>query len=438
MKRIFKIVPVVLLIATGAFITVHFLAGPDGNGPWKRTRTEMYRFSIYHKRGTIYDCHGTVLAYSGYVYEIGIDCTRLDEKDWEEGSRDLAPCLAGLFPEHDATGWLQELQKGRAEGSTYLPIAWRASEETAEQVRTFPIFESPRSGGILARRIDRLYPYGILARATVGFAHADSVRIGLERRFDRILSETHGLQVVKSGMRRGEIVSKTVEMDPGRDGMDLHTTLSVPLQAKADSVLRDVFRKNRHVASGVLVLMESGGAVRAVVNLTRTDDGHVFEIIDEDIQRTACLPFDPPVSSVSEEDSCEPPVSPLKVLAWWNAMAFRGRMVDPYLVEEISDQGGSSVRHDPVRTQMIPEDVADSLAHRFIQGAGNGSGETAANRSQRIAGASGVRRSTVTYCGFSSAGGQGWSVVCALRFSRMDSRSAVLPESAARAILCTP
>ena len=260
-------------------------------------------------RGNIIDCKGRLLAMSYPVYDIHMDCSvRLGEfakmRDreaaakkeaaWMEEAGKLAEALAATFPGKTAEQYYSLLKEGRSKGRKYVPIARGIDRSTMLKVKQFPLFrEGANKGGYIEQqRFVRKYPYGRLARRTIGFVRDNSAavantHIGLEGRFDAVLHGKDGRECLRM-TDYGSVRDFDSAYVKAVDGLDLRTTIDIDMQELADRALRAEIDSLADIDGGCLVLMEvKTGAIRAMVNLQRDPSrgGALEEITNHAIGR---------------------------------------------------------------------------------------------------------------------------------------------------------
>lgn len=248
--------------------------------------------TVHGKRGNIIDSNGAILAYEDSTYTVYLDCLAYldathDLSAWHWYVSELAESLAGMFPQRDTAGWYQYVSDGYESRERCLPIAQKLSKEDAETVRQFPLFRSSPSygGGHIEVRYLRKNPYGQIGLNTIGTIYADTIKTGLEKGFDTILSGSDGTEIVRTGEYEGQVIQDVDCIVKAQNGMDIHTTLAVRLQTVSDSLLRCVMESNNHIESGCFLLMDvRTGALRAMVNLSRTEKG-IEEVRNDAIRR---------------------------------------------------------------------------------------------------------------------------------------------------------
>lgn len=263
------------------------------------------------ERGDIYDCKGRLLAMSCPNYVLHMDCTvqkshfehmkdrekgaRL-ESEWRAKARDLSVELGKLFPEKKAKDYYNMIIQGREKGSKYLAIGEPVDRKTRNRILEFPLWrEGAYKGGLIIENDNiRVYPYGKLARRTIGFIRSNksgvsNTHIGLEGHYDALLHGKEGIEwqrLTDNGKVRDFDSTYCVVVN----GEDLHTTLDIDYQEIADRALRIGIEGEADVEGGCLVMMEvKTGDIKVMVNLSRdkTSGGSFEEISNMSIGRKA-------------------------------------------------------------------------------------------------------------------------------------------------------
>lgn len=244
-------------------------------------------------RGNIIDSEGRLLALSCPIYQFYMDCTvrkqentEEQEKEWLAKAKELSAGLSEIFGDRTADQYYNLIRDGRKNNRRYMRIGHRVEYDTYRKVLELPLFREGRyaSGMIVEQENIRKYPYGKLARRTIGFVRDNKVQvsnthIGLEGKFDYLL---HGQEGVEWFRRTdyGRIRDNDSVYTKAIDGQDLITTLNIDYQDIADKALRERIEGEDDLEGGCLVLMEvKTGAIRAMVNLQRDKDTGTFEEI---------------------------------------------------------------------------------------------------------------------------------------------------------------
>lgn len=244
-------------------------------------------------RGNILDAEGRLLAISCPIYQFYMDCTVLKdtntpekEKEWLGKARELADGLAAEFPEKSADQYYNLIRDSRAAGKKYVKIGRPVDRNAYNRIIELPLFREGRyrSGMIVEQENIRQYPYGKLARRTIGFvrnnkSQVTNTHIGLEGKFDYILHGQEGREWMRV-TDYGRVRNTDSAYVRAVDGNDLRITLNIDYQDIADRALREQISEEPDLEGACLVLMEvKTGAIRAMVNLVREDGSGPFEEI---------------------------------------------------------------------------------------------------------------------------------------------------------------
>ena len=244
-------------------------------------------------RGNILDAEGRLLAISCPTYQFYMDCTVLKdtntpekEQAWLEKARELSKGLAAEFPERNADQYYKLIKDSRAAGKKYVRIGRPVDRNAYNRIIELPLFREGRynSGMIVEQENIRQYPYGKLARRTIGFVRNNkstvaNTHIGLEGKFDYVLHGQEGREWMRV-TDYGRVRNSDSAYVKAVDGKDLRITLNIDYQDIADKALREQITEEPDLEGACLVLMEtSTGAIRAMVNLVREDSTGPFEEI---------------------------------------------------------------------------------------------------------------------------------------------------------------
>ncbi len=275
--------------------------------PRRETRT------LEPVRGDIIDCNGRLLAMSYPVYDLHMDCTvrkaefaglsdresaKAKEQEWLGKARSLSEGLAEVLPGKTADQYYSTIKNGRDSNRKYISIARRVDRSTLEKIQALPLFRegSNKGGLIVEQRFIRKYPYGQLARRTIGFVRDNSstvakTHIGLEGKFDAVLHGTDGREYLRE-TDYGSVRDFDSTYTRAVDGKDLRTTINIDFQNLADQALHRQIDTLPDIEGACLVLMEvKTGAIRAMVNLQRDPSrGNSFEEITNHAIGRKCEP----------------------------------------------------------------------------------------------------------------------------------------------------
>ena len=269
---------------------------------WTQVASRLKRDSVVVKpnRGNILSCDGQLMASSIPEYKLYMDfqagaedSIRKHKRDsiWEANIDTICYELNQIFPQRSAAEFKANLLEGKHKvqkngtvGARHWDI-WprRVDYNTFCEVHNLPIFkERTYKGGFHWETYNsRRRPFGTLARRTIGemFGAKDSAKNGLELSLDTLLRGKNGL------MHRRKILSKYLDIPvlSPEDGVDVVTTIDVGMQDLAERALVDEL-KEINGEMGVAILMEvKTGDVKAIVNMTRGQDGNYYEMVNNAI-----------------------------------------------------------------------------------------------------------------------------------------------------------
>ncbi|MBQ8008030.1 MAG: transpeptidase family protein [Bacteroidaceae bacterium] len=244
-------------------------------------------------RGNILSSDGKLLASSLPEYRLYMDFMVSDpdenrrakeqaNKDslFDANLNDICEGLHRIFPDRSAAAFKQHLQNGRKRKSRYYQIyPRRVSYIQYKEVQQLPFFNLGRnkSGLMGVASNNRKRPFGSLAQRTIGDVYADTAlgaKNGIELAFDTLLKGQKGVT------HRQKVMNKYLnitDIEPV-DGADIITTIDVDMQDICEKALVDKLQELNAMV-GVVVLMEvKTGEVKAIVNMTRGNDGKYYEM----------------------------------------------------------------------------------------------------------------------------------------------------------------
>lgn len=234
------------------------------------------------RRGEILDVNYTPLLTSVSFYNIHMDPTVIDQKTFDEEVTDLARGLAGIYPSMSPREWEMHIRIQRERGNRYVLICRKATSEERRRLRKLPIFNKGRmKGGLIDtdESIMRKRPHNELLKRTLGYyqnQNGKELRVGLEGAYNEYLAGEEGEEIeqkISTGWKKtGQIVKEAVE------GADIVTSIDKEIQEVAHSELMQQLKTN-NANSGCAVVMDvRTGFVKAIVNLTKANDGEYYEL----------------------------------------------------------------------------------------------------------------------------------------------------------------
>lgn len=261
---------------------------------WNAVSNRFVTDSIIIKpvRGNILTADGKVLSASIPVYELWLDLrvggTDSIQKAKTLAFRDslfynnidsIADGLARIFPDWTAERFKKHLLDGKKSNRWALRVyPKKATYMQYKECKKLPLFrESSFKGGFHGdEEMLRSRPYDKLAFRTIGdLRSADSAKFGLEFYYDSILRGKPGIKH-RTNVRNERL--NFIDQE-AVNGNDIVTTLDIALQDFAEQTLRKKLMELSGTEQGVAVVMEvATGDVKAIVNLSRANDGNFYEM----------------------------------------------------------------------------------------------------------------------------------------------------------------
>lgn len=254
--------------------------------------------TILPERGDILACDGSVLATNLTYYTLRMDfgSSRFMKKEFLESLDSLCDTLAANYPHYTRKEW-----KKRLEAQVNVPDSVRSrrhnftllrnlSHAQVQAVKKYPFFRrSPnrnRTGLTVEGRARRCYPYGDMARLSVGFVserpdgqvHGGA---GLEYALDSLLYGTPG---TARHVPLTRAITNWVDVPPV-PGYTLTTTIDVGMQDIVENELNNML-VTTEADWGTAILMEvATGDIKAISNLERdTISGKYIEAMNRALQ----------------------------------------------------------------------------------------------------------------------------------------------------------
>jgi len=240
--------------------------------------------------GQILDANRTPLVTSVSKFDIHMDPMVPSEEDFNKNITDLSRELSKLFPDMSSREYENHIRQGRARKSRYLLIKKKVTNEERRKLREFPIFKLGRyKGGLIDtdETIIRKLPHGQLLKRTLGYFQPRSnrdgkeLRVGIEGAFHEYLVGEAGEEMeqkISTGWKKtGQIVKDAVE------GADVVTSIDKEIQEVAHTELYRQLKDQGAKSGSVIVMDVKTGFVKAIVNLSRAEDGEYYELYNHAI-----------------------------------------------------------------------------------------------------------------------------------------------------------
>jgi len=267
-------------ILIGKLIHLQFYSNTEGLGIAPETLVK--NVVLEPSRGDIYAADGNILATSVARYALHWDAVTVSEPLFQQYKKALADSLSSLTA-RESSSVLSQLETARKKKNRYWLVAKDISYSTYQRYKNFPLFNrgAYKGGLIVEQELKREHPLGKIAERTIGYEKLDKdgtyFRVGLEGAFSQYLRGDSGLRL-KQKIANGQWkpISDSNEKEPTQ-GYDLRTTLDVNIQDIAHNALLSQLEAYDADHGTVVVMEVQTGAVKAIANLGRTEEGKYFE-----------------------------------------------------------------------------------------------------------------------------------------------------------------
>ncbi len=235
-------------------------------------------FEIEAARGNIYSNDGSLLATSVPEYELRMDMIAggiLKDEVFNGKVDSLAMKLSAFFGNRSAKDFERYLRKARQEKSRSLLIKKNVSYNDLKIIKTFPLFNLGRHGGLIAtQKNKRILPFKDLARRTIGYANENVKNpVGLEGAYGNYINGESGKQLMQRVSGGFWVpVNSDAEIAP-KDGADVISTIDINMQDLAQNALRKGLERSKAHHGAVIVMEVATGEIRAIANYTRESEG---------------------------------------------------------------------------------------------------------------------------------------------------------------------
>lgn len=273
----FLIVTLFVMVVIYRLVDIQFVEGEH----WRQRAEEMsfdYK-TIEATRGNIYANNEELLATSLPFYRLAFDPSLVSNDIFKSNIDSLSHLLSIHFRDYSSDHYKKKISEARQSRSRYLILNRKLINYQGKQkMSEWPIFRlGQMTGGVIFERTDERHrPFRSLAQRTIGY-YNDNVGVGIERSFNEYLAgkDGEGLFQRMAG-NNWKPVNTYADIRP-EDGFDVQTTIDVNLQDVAQSALLKAVTRFK-ASYGSVVLMEvKTGEIRAISNLTRTEQGTYAE-----------------------------------------------------------------------------------------------------------------------------------------------------------------
>lgn len=244
-------------------------------------------------RGDILADDGSILATNLYYYNIRIDFTpqKFMIREYAQSLDSLADTLAKYYPVRNVDQWKarlkQPLNLPKTKRSNSFLLLKEVTSDQAKQIKDFPYFRRSknryRTGLVEEKVLKRKYPYGDMAKLSIGYLSELNGRVqgaaGLERALDHLLYGIPGK--AKKVMFTNRVGLWTIE-EPV-PGYTVKSTINVTMQDILETELEKMLVASEAEWGTALLMEVSTGDIKAISNLeldSAKGRGHYHEAMN--------------------------------------------------------------------------------------------------------------------------------------------------------------
>lgn len=230
--------------------------------------------SLAPARGNLYATDGTILATTVMRYDVFIDFKTIRDTIYKNNIAALSDSMSKMFGK-PRSHYRQLFDKQRKKKNQYYSLAKNLDFDQYDRLRNFPIFNRGKNKGgfIVDRKYKRELATTEIGAGTIGIDD-ERGKGGLEGAFSKYLSGKKGFRTEQRiSSNQWKPIDYWNSQEPV-DGDDVYVTLDLRIQDIATTALEKSLIEY-DAKNGCVVVMEvETGKVRAMVNLTKTDNGY--------------------------------------------------------------------------------------------------------------------------------------------------------------------
>ena len=283
LNRLYLVVGILILVFFGILFKIAYIQFVKGEH-YKAIVTEqnIKLITVKARRGNIYADDGSLLATSVAKYDVAIDPTAINQRNFKEDIDVLIDALSDSiyrnFGSRHKYYYADKIRKLRDKNKMYLRLKSNLSYDDFQKIKSFPILSRGRfKGGLIyTERMVREHPLGKLAERTVG-GTKEITSVGLEGAYARYLSGVDGKVLsVRLQKNAWKPLTSHNERDP-KDGADIYSTIDVHIQDVSHFALLRQLERFEADHGSVVVMEVNTGKIKAIVNLARNSKGKYYE-----------------------------------------------------------------------------------------------------------------------------------------------------------------
>lgn len=250
-------------------------------------------------RGNILAENGTVLATSLPFYKIALDPMLLDTTkfvSFDDSLRVLSYNMFNLIGREEAAKdttlgidsmfYYRRVREAMRKKDRHIYLSkHNLNYKEFEKAKNWPILNRKRKdgGAMTVEKLQnkRFYPYGDMARATLGNVAADTTGVrGIEFSYNQDLRGKDGYFLAQKIAGGSYVPLQDYSDSDSEDGLDVMTTLDVDIQDIAERALMNGVISNNAKAGTAIVMEVATGKIKAIANYPETYNYAIANLIE--------------------------------------------------------------------------------------------------------------------------------------------------------------
>ncbi|MEE2699862.1 MAG: penicillin-binding protein [Bacteroidota bacterium] len=235
--------------------------------------------NVQAPRGNIFSDDESLLAISMPLYDLHIDFKTIHADTFQKYITQLTIELASFFEDKTALEYELLFRHQKKKKSQYFLLKKNVTYNEIKQIKAFPLFNKGQHQGglIFERKENREKPFKLLAKRTIGSVRKDIKPIGIEGAYNQTLKGKDGKKLVQRISKKHFLpISSSANILP-KAGDDVISTINIDLQDVAEQALKNTLEKHKADFGCVAVMEVKTGAIKAIANLKRTEEGFFKE-----------------------------------------------------------------------------------------------------------------------------------------------------------------
>ena len=226
-------------------------------------------------RGNIFSDDGSLLAISMPLYDVHIDFKTIQADTFQKYIAALTTELATFFDDKTALEYELMFRHQKKKKNQYFLLTRDITYNEIKQLKSFTLFnKGQHQGGLICeRKENREKPFKLLAKRTIGYEREGVKPIGIEGAYNQTLKGKDGKKLVQRISKKDFLpINSSANVLP-KEGDDVISTINVDLQDVAEQALKNTLEKHKADFGCVAVMEVKTGAIKAIANLKRTEQG---------------------------------------------------------------------------------------------------------------------------------------------------------------------